>query len=120
MGRAPISKEEVIESFIRSSGPGGQNVNKVSSCVQLLHVPTKITVKCQKYRTQAQNREEAWELLEKAVEAKYEREYRALIDRREKKRRQNRKPSKSAKERNLADKKKHSLKKQVRRVSSDE
>ncbi len=60
MGSYTLRKEDVVESFVRSSGPGGQNVNKVSTCVELVHEPTGIRIKCQKYRTQAQNREEAW------------------------------------------------------------
>src|SRR5277367_1178203 len=94
-----LSKDDVIESFVRSSGPGGQNVNKVATCVVLLHQPTGIIIKCQEFRTQFKNRQQAWELLRQALQ---EREDQARLFRqakREKIRRQNRKRSLSAKER---------------------
>jgi len=51
-----VSESDFEESFIRSSGPGGQNVNKVSTCVVLKHKPTGLTVRCQRERSQALNR----------------------------------------------------------------
>lgn len=51
-----VSEADLEESFIRSSGPGGQNVNKVSTCVVLRHKPTGLTVRCQRERSQALNR----------------------------------------------------------------
>ncbi len=51
-----VKESDLDESFVRSSGPGGQKVNKTSSCVCLRHVPTDITVKYQKERSQALNR----------------------------------------------------------------
>src|ERR1700681_785456 len=51
-----IRETDIEESFVRSSGAGGQHVNKTSSCVQLLHRPTGIMVKCQQERSQAMNR----------------------------------------------------------------
>ncbi len=58
-----IKKSDVIEKFVRSSGNGGQNVNKVSTCVYLKHLPTGIEVKFSSSRTQGDNRRGAWELL---------------------------------------------------------
>jgi peptide chain release factor len=115
-----ISKDDVVESFIKASGPGGQNVNKVASCVQLLHKPTGIIIKCQKHRTQFANRTEAWEMLSKAVINKYNEEVERLRQAKEKKRRQNRKRSAASKERMLESKKKRSFKKQNRRGPRDE
>ena len=51
-----VKENDLEESFIRSSGPGGQKVNKTSSCVFLRHIPTDTTVKYQKERSQALNR----------------------------------------------------------------
>lgn len=51
-----ITEDDLEESFIRSGGPGGQNVNKVATCVQLKHLPTGISVKVQKDRSQGVNR----------------------------------------------------------------
>jgi protein subunit release factor B len=114
-----LLKDDVIESFVRSSGPGGQNVNKVNSCAVLLHKPTGIIVKCQKFRAQFLNRQEAWAMLRQAL---HQREDQQRLFRRtlkEKQRRQNRKRSLSAKERMLADKKKNTLKKQNRQKLRD-
>ncbi|MFB3147261.1 MAG: peptide chain release factor-like protein [Thermodesulfobacteriota bacterium] len=51
-----VHEDDIDEKFIRSGGPGGQNVNKVATCVQLKHIPTGIIVKVQKDRTQGVNR----------------------------------------------------------------
>ena len=51
-----IKESDLDEKFIRSQGPGGQNVNKVSTCVQIKHIPTGITVKSQEDRSQSVNR----------------------------------------------------------------
>jgi len=51
-----IREEDLEERFIRSSGAGGQKVNKTSSCVYLRHLPTGIEVKCMRERSQSLNR----------------------------------------------------------------
>ena len=51
-----VKEDDLEERFIRSSGPGGQKVNKSSTCVFLRHIPTDTTVKYQKERSQALNR----------------------------------------------------------------
>jgi peptide chain release factor len=58
-----VREEDIVESFIRSSGPGGQNVNKTSTCVYLKHLPTGLEVKCQRQRSQALNRSLARHIL---------------------------------------------------------
>ncbi len=51
-----IREEDIVERFIRSSGRGGQKVNKASSCVYIKHLPTGIEIKCMKDRSQSINR----------------------------------------------------------------
>ncbi len=65
-----IREEDIQETFVRSGGPGGQNVNKTSTAVQLKHIPTGIVVKVQKERSQALNRFLARRLLVSRVEEK--------------------------------------------------
>lgn len=56
MRACDLFENDLQENFIRSTGPGGQHVNKTSTCVQLIHTPTGLTVKMQKSRTQRLNR----------------------------------------------------------------
>lgn len=56
MERNAVSESDLEEKFIRSSGPGGQHVNRTSTCVYLKHTPTGLEVKMQKARSQALNR----------------------------------------------------------------
>lgn len=65
-----VREEDLEEQFIRSSGKGGQHVNKTSTCVYLKHKPTGVEVKCMRERSQSLNRFLARrELLEK-IEAR--------------------------------------------------
>jgi protein subunit release factor B len=115
-----IRKEDVIEKFVRSSGAGGQNVNKVSTAVYLKHIPTGIQVKMQKERSQSLNRFLAWRLLLDKIESKILGEKSQKQKEIEKIRRQKRKRSKRAKEKMLRGKKMQSEKKKSRRISPNE
>jgi protein subunit release factor B len=61
--RLGVAPGDVDERFVRGAGPGGQKINKTSSTVWLRHRPTGIEVRCQDERSQASNREGAWEQL---------------------------------------------------------
>ena len=115
MRRLGIKESDLTERFIRSSGRGGQNVNKVATCVYLKHKPTGLEVKCGRDRSQSLNRFFARRTLagkiEKMILGRISEEEKL----REKMRRQKRKRSKRAKEKILANKKKQSRKKDLRK-----
>lgn len=69
MRRLRVEESDIRELFSRSRGPGGQNVNKTSTCVHLVHEPTGIEVRCQESRYQARNRARARERLLDKIEA---------------------------------------------------
>ena len=104
MERLGIRDEDLIEKFIRSGGHGGQNVNKVATCVYLKHLPTGTEVKCQQERSQALNRYLARRILTDKIEAAVLGKQSEEDKRIAKIRRQKRKRSKRAKEKMLADK----------------
>jgi protein subunit release factor B len=104
MAELGVREQDLVESFVRSGGPGGQNVNKVSSCVLLMHRPSGLQVKCQRHRQQALNRFEARRLLLDRIEAQRTGQVAAQRARIEKIRRQKRRRSRRARQRMLADK----------------
>ncbi len=115
-----IREEDIRESFVRSHGRGGQNVNKTSTCVYLKHIPTGIEVKCQQERSQALNRYRARVILVRKIEQLIKGKESEEIQRIEKIRRQKRKRSKRAKEKMLAQKKMMSEKKKLRSYRGEE
>lgn len=115
MRRFSMWESDLEEHFIRSRGPGGQNVNKTSTGVYLKHIPTGLEVKVFSERSQALNRYAARKILAQRIETMIlgrESEERKRI---EKIRRQKRKRSKRAKDKMLRDKKAHSEKKELRK-----
>lgn len=99
-----LREEDFEETFIRSGGKGGQNVNKVSTCVVLVHRPSGMTVKCQIERTQGMNRYRARVLLADKVEGQLLGKQSDEAKRVSKIQRQKRRRSRRAKEKLLDDK----------------
>ena len=104
MEKLGIQEEDLQETFVRSSGPGGQKVNKTATCVQLVHIPTGLAVKCQQERSQALNRFLARRLLLDRIERLKEGYLRSEKAKLEKLRRQTRTRSKRAKAKMLEEK----------------
>ncbi|MBI5117047.1 peptide chain release factor-like protein [Candidatus Poribacteria bacterium] len=115
-----IRESDLVEKFIRSRGHGGQNVNKVATCVYLKHIPTGLEVKVQRERSQALNRFLARRLLADKIERMILGRQSEEERRREKLRRQKRKRSKRAKEKMLKNKKLVSEKKKLRSEPASE
>jgi protein subunit release factor B len=120
MAALGVSEGEIEETFVRSGGHGGQNVNKTATCVMLLHRPTGLQVKCQTTRQQGLNRFIARRLLLDKIETLKQGYVDAKRTRIEKIRRQKRRRSRRAKERMLANKSHHAAKKASRRVAGME
>ena len=116
--RLGILEDDLDEQFVRSGGKGGQNVNKVSTCVVLKHVPSGVAVKCQEERSQGLNRFLARRLLADRIEAQQQ----GAADKRAAEaariRRQKRKRSKRAKDKMLAAKHARGTVKSLRRTPS--
>lgn len=115
-----IREEELVETFVRGAGPGGQKINKTSSCVSLAYPAMDIRVKCQASRSLTLNRYRAREELCERVAAILVGEKTRAQQEAERIRRQKRRRSRRAKARMLADKRANSEKKALRRAPAPE
>jgi peptide chain release factor len=109
-----VREEDIEEQFVRSSGAGGQKVNKTSSCVVLHHRPTGIRVKCQQERSQALNRFLARRLLVDKIETQIKGVASAAAQEIARIRRQKRRRSRRAREKMLESKRRQGEKKSLR------
>src|SRR5205807_2739982 len=114
MARLGIRDVDLEETFARSSGPGGQNVNKVATAVTLRHRPSGVSVTVQDSRSQAMNRKIARERLLDAIEDRQRAARRAQIAAREKERRRKAPRPARLKKRILESKRKRSALKKMR------
>lgn len=120
MARLGIHDVDLEETFARSSGPGGQNVNKVATAVTLRHRPSGVSVTVQDSRSQALNRKLARERLLDAIESAREERRAAEIAEREKARRRKSPRPAALKKKILEGKRKRGeLKKQRAKIDLD-
>jgi peptide chain release factor len=120
MARLGIQDIDLEETFARSSGPGGQNVNKVATAVTLRHRPSGVSVTVQDSRSQAVNRKLARERLLDAIESAREERRAAEIAEREKARRRKSPRPAALKKKILEGKRKRGeLKKQRAKIKLD-
>ena len=115
-----VRDADLREQFVRAQGKGGQNVNKVATCVVLRHATSGIVVKCQQERSQALNRFLARRELLDRLEARERGAASAAAAERARIRRQKRRRSRRAKEKMLADKRARSEKKAGRRIPAED
>ncbi len=119
MAQLGLRAEDLVETFARSSGPGGQHVNKVSTCVTIRHGPTGISVTVSDSRSQSMNRQLALERLVDVFEKKREEKRQQHLAEISKTRRQKAKRSRGTKRKLVEGKRKRGETKKLRGRVSD-
>jgi len=120
LARLGVRAEDVDARFVRGSGPGGQKINKTSSTVWLRHRPTGIEVRCQAERSQAANREIAWQELCEKLESRAREKAEVAMQARELERRRSRQKSRGQKLRMIESKKRRAKVKAARARGFDD
>ena len=120
LARVGVVEDDLAESFVRASGPGGQNVNKTSTAVQLRHLPTGLEVRASEARSQGLNRYHARKKLAEVLEARLLGQKSAREKAAFKMRKQKRRRSRRAKEKVLAHKHHQARKKGERTGGHDD
>ena len=115
MNKLGLFEQDLEEHFVRSSGKGGQNVNKVNTCVWIKHIPSSLEVKCQKTRSQVDNRYLARVILCEKWEAQLLGKKSAIEREKHRIRKQKKRRSRRSKEKMLAEKRSTSQRKQWRK-----
>ena len=115
MAEASVHEEDLEESFVLGGGPGGQKVNKTSSTVRLLHVPSGVAVRCGETRSRETNRWLARRMLAEGILERENVRKSAARQAAEKVRRQKRRRSRRQKQKMLDDKRAHGAIKAMRR-----
>jgi protein subunit release factor B len=110
-----LREEDLEERFVLGTGPGGQKINKTSSCVHLLHRPTGLEARCRRSRSQARNRFLARVELCEQLTRRLEAERARKKQERERRRRQRRGRSHKAKQQTLEAKRRRAGRKALRR-----
>ncbi|XP_068100467.1 mitochondrial translation release factor in rescue [Hyperolius riggenbachi] len=93
-----LNEKDLLEQFVRGSGPGGQATNKTSNCVVLKHIPSGIVVKCHQTRSVETNRMKARRILQEKVDVFYKGESSIIVKEREEAHRKKLEKKKKAKE----------------------
>jgi protein subunit release factor B len=115
-----IQEEVLEEKFVRSGGAGGQNVNKVATCVQLYDSVHDMRVECQEHRTQLRNRVRARELLCDALEDRRQQESLRAGQLKHKEKARRRTRSEKEKREMVAQKRRDSERKRKRKVTESD
>ena len=115
MQQLGVDEADLRESFVRGAGSGGQKINKTSSCVRLLHVPSGIEIRCQQQRSQAWNRHLARAMLCDRLESERRRAKASARAARERERRRRRGRPEGVKRKMIQDRMRRSKVKQLRR-----
>jgi protein subunit release factor B len=120
MRRLKIREADLEEKYVLGSGPGGQKIQKSSTCVHLRHIPSGIEIKCQHTRSRTQNRSYARMELCDRIEKQRQRKRAEAEKKRHATRQRNRKRSPGEKKQMVADKRRQSSKKSLRKPPGDD